>query len=193
MKLNKKSLVLLVCVAMLLTITVSGTVAFLADDSGPVINEFTPVNVPPTVNESFTGTVKSNVKIGNTGNIDAYIRAMVIITWQDEDGNVLSTLPVATGDSADYAITWGLSGWDRVTTDGCYYHTAPVAPNGETSVLITECKPLKAAPVEGYTLHVEILAQAIQAEPIDAVKAAWGVSATEATDSNGNTYYAISK
>lgn len=176
MKLNKKSLVLLVCVTLLLTFAVSGTVAFLADNSGPVVNEFTPVNVTPTVNESFSGTVKSNVKIGNTGNINAYIRAMVIITWQNEAGNVLPMLPVATGNSPDYSITWGTSGWDRETTDGFYYHTAPVAPSGETSVLITECKPLKAAPVKGYTLHVEILAQSIQAQPTTAVTNSWGVT-----------------
>ena len=45
-------------------------------------------------------------------------------------------------------------------------------------MLITECKPLKAAPVAGYTLHVEILAQSIQAEPDAAVKEAWGVTVT---------------
>ena len=171
--LNKKFLVLLVCVTVLLTFAVSGTVAFLADNSGPVVNEFTPVNVTPSVTEKLNNNVKSDVQIQNTGNIDAYIRAMVIITWQNKEGQVLAMLPQAD----DYSISWG-TGWDRDTSDGFYYHTTKVAPGQLTSVLIKECKPLKAAPVEGYTLHVEILAQSIQAQPIDAVMAAWGVDPT---------------
>lgn len=172
MKLNKKSLVLLVCVTLLLAFTVSGTVAFLADNSGPVVNEFTPVQVTPTVNESFEDNVKNNVKIGNTGNIDAYIRAMVIITWQDADGNVLSTLPVA---GTDYSITWSKTDWID-GGDGFYYYKYQVAPGSATDDLLTACKPLKAAPADGYTLHVEILAQSIQATPKSAVSDAWGTT-----------------
>lgn len=177
MKLNIRSLVLLVSVTLLLTFTVSGTVAFLADNSGAVVNEFTPVNVTPSVAETFDQTVKKNVQIKNGGNIDAYIRAMVIVTWQDADGNVLATLPV---EGTDYQITWGDS-WDRDATDGFYYHSTKVAPDAMTGILITECKPLKAAPEAGYTLHVEILAQAIQAEGKNsddkyAVEAVWGVT-----------------
>lgn len=171
MKLNMKSLVLLVCVTLLLAFTVSGTVAFLADNSGPVVNEFTPVNVTPSVTESFDHKVKKDVQIKNSGNIDAYIRAMVIITWQNTEGQVLATLPQAD----DYNISWG-TGWDRDTSDGFYYHTTKVAPGSLTSVLIEESKPLKAAPVEGYTLHVEILAQSIQAQPTTAVTNSWGVT-----------------
>ena len=175
MKLNKKSLVLLVCVTLLLTFAVSGTVAFLADNSGPVVNEFTPVNVTPTVNESFKDNVKNNVKIGNTGNINAYIRAMVIITWQDKQGNVLPTLPVATGDSPDYTIKWTKTNWID-GGDGFYYYRYQVAPGSATDDLFTAGTPLKAAPVEDYTLHVEILAQSIQATPKSAVTDAWGTT-----------------
>ena len=65
-----------------------------------------------------------------------------------------------------------MSGWIR---KGNYdYCTAPVAPGGETGVLFTSCRPLRAAPAEGYALHVEILSEAVQAEPDSAVREAWG-------------------
>ena len=172
MKLNKKSLVLLVCVTLLLAFTVSGTVAFLADNSGPVVNEFTPVNVTPSVTESFDHKVKEHVQIKNNGNIDAYIRAMVIITWQDANGNVYPQLPKET---TDYTISYG-SDWNK--SGDFYYYNKAVEPGKLTTDLIVSCSPKNTEP-SGYTLHVEILAQSIQAQPIDAVMAAWGVDPTK--------------
>jgi hypothetical protein len=45
-------------------------------------------------------------------------------------------------------------------------------PNTQTAVLINSCTTLQS--LDGYTLSVEILAQAIQAEPAQAVADAWG-------------------
>ena len=171
---NRKTILLLIAATLILGMAIGGTVAYLAANTDPVVNTFTPGNVDITVDEEFDGKTKSNVMIKNTGTVDAYIRAKVVITWQDANGNVYGTLPVA---NTDYTIAWG-SGWDTETADGFYYHTAKVAPDKNTSVLITSCTPKNTAP-EGYNLHVEILAQAIQAEPTSVVEDEWDVTVAD--------------
>ena len=120
MKKSKKPAALLASLALVLGIMVAGTIAFLVTNTGPVVNTFTPTNVPPEIHEEFDGTTKSNVTIENQGNTDAYIRAAVMVNWVDESGNVLGQVPV---EGTDYTITYDLdNGWVQ-GADGYYYWT----------------------------------------------------------------------
>ncbi len=163
----KRSGILLAAVIVLLAGAVGGTWAFLVTQSEPVQNNFTYAHVSCTIKEKFDGTTKSDVKIQNTGDIPAYIRARIVVTWKDASGNV-SAVPVK---DSDYTMTMG-TGWTK-GTDGYWYCNTAVAAGGETPVLITKCEKKGAAP-DGYDLSVEILADAIQSEPANAVKEAWG-------------------
>ncbi len=168
---QKTRVVLLVSVLLMLTISVIGSIAYLVDNTKPLKNIFTPTSVPIKVEEDLDGDVKKNVQITNTGNTDAYIRAAVIVTWVDKDGNVYGQSPVA---GTDYTIDWKKDGW--VEYGGYYYYTTAVTPNGSTGVLFTECKPLISK--DGYQLSVEIVAQSIQAQPASAVEEAWKINVT---------------
>ena len=175
---SKKKWMLLVSLVMLLTITVGGTLAYITTSDDPVKNIFTTSQEPISVQEDpFDGTVKNNVKIQNDGNTDAYIRAAVVVTWKDSSGNVYAIKPEV---GVDYQVTFpGDTGWVYREADGFYYYTASIAPNNQTGVLLTNCKPLKSAPADGYTLCVEIVAESVQAKGVDngvkAVVKAWGV------------------
>ena len=175
---SKKKWMLLVSLVMLLTITMGGTLAYITTSDDPVKNIFTTSQVPISVQEDpFDGTVKNNVKIQNDGNTDAYIRAAVVVTWKDSSGNVYAIKPEV---GVDYQVTFpGDTGWVYREADGFYYYTASIAPNNQTGVLLTNCKPLKSAPADGYTLCVEIVAESVQAKGVDngvkAVVKAWGV------------------
>jgi len=158
-----KSLLLLAMMVLLLTVVVSGTIAWLADNSDPVENTFTPAHVSCTIFEPEwkpENMTKSGVRIVNTGDVYANIRAAIIVTWQNEDGNVYGALPKS---GTDYTMTLG-DGWTQ--SDGFYYYNNAVAPDGLTDVLINSCTVTGAAPEAGYSLHVEVLAQAIQAEGV---------------------------
>lgn len=171
---KKRAVVLLTAVALLLAVAVGGTVAYLVASTGEVVNTFTPTETKIEIHEEFPDKkVKKNVWITNTGDIPAYVRVRVVVTWQDANGNVYGVKPEV---NKDYTITWGTDGsWNQYTTEGFCYHAEAVAPNGGTTgVLFTECKPVGSAP-EGYYLNVDILAQAIQATPASAVNEAWGV------------------
>jgi len=170
-KFSKKSVALLVSLVLVLGAAVGGTIAWMFDQTDPVINKFTVGDVTTSVDETIDGQVKKDVRIQNTGTVPAYIRATVVVTWQDEDGNVYGKAPVA---GTDYTIQFSADGWTQAADD-FYYWTEPVAPGEYTGVLITECKPLVDPPADGYGLNVEIIGSGIQAMPDDAIKEAWGV------------------
>ena len=171
----KRSGILLAAVIVLLAGAVGGTWAFLVAQSEPVQNDFTYAHVRCTIDEKFENGVKSDVKIQNTGDIPAYIRARIVVTWKDASGNV-SAVPVK---DSDYTMTMG-TGWTK-GTDGYWYCNTAVAAGGETPVLITKCEKKGTAPKD-YDLSVEILADAIQSEPAGAVTEAWGYTPTATSE-----------
>lgn len=168
-----RTALVLAAVVLVLGAAIGGTVAWLAANTPGLTNTFTPGEVKCTVEESFDGTTKQNVKIKNTGNTDAYIRAKVVVTWKDAAGNVYGgATPVA---DTDYTITYRTSGWIQV--GDYWYCTQPVAPdatNNLTPELISEAKPVDGKAPAGYALSIEILAEAIQSSPASAVQEAWG-------------------
>lgn len=175
----KRSLVLVVSVLVLLLAVAGGTLAWLtAQDS--VTNTFSPAYVTCDVAENFENGIKSGVKIKNTSNIPAYIRAYIVVTWKDSTGNVYGQMPVK---DKDYTMEIPSdTGWVK-GSDGYYYYTSPVAVGGSTGTLISECKPVEGRAPNGYNLSVEIIAEAIQSVPTTTVGDVWGSVAS--VDSNG--------
>ena len=166
-----KKPVALVALLLLLCCTVAGTLAYLVTSTNSVTNTFTPASVSTEVNEDFDGITKRNVTIKNTGNIDAYIRAAVIINWADDKGNVSGT-PVKDGD---YVIKYDSSNtWKKI--GDYWYYTKPVAADSLTEkALIESCTPVAGKAPKGYDLQVTIVADGFQSEPLTAIKEAWHV------------------
>ncbi len=176
---KKKVSLLLVSLVLIAAIAVGSTVAFIATSTEPITNIFNPANVTIDIDEKIENGVKTDVKVKNTGNTDAFIRAQIVVTWKDTNGNVSATKPVL-GEDKDYTMTLNETDW-FLGTDGFYYCTKSVAPNGgSTPVLIAECKKI-GTPPDGYDLSVEIIASGIQSTPDGAVKEAWGMT----VDANG--------
>ena len=166
---NKKVLLTLVSLVLILCVTVGGTLAYLFANTVPLKNIFNPTKVTTLVTEEFDGTTKSNVCIKNTGDIDAKIRATVIITFQNEKGEVYGQLPV---EGKDYEIDWGTgTDWEE-HNDGFYYYLKPVAPDTSTTALIKSITSIGEPPA-GYTLCVEILGSGIQADGIPTGSHPW--------------------
>lgn len=168
-RIRKKALLLAVSVALILTAAIGGTIAYIVTSTTSVTNTFDPAEVPIKVVEDFDGTTKSNVKIQNTGNIPAFIRAKIVVTWKNEHGEVSGT-PVKSGD---YTISYNETGW--VEQGGFWYcKTAIAAAGGNTPVLINSCQPVSGKAPAGYDLSVEIIAESIQSEPASVVETVWG-------------------
>lgn len=190
LKRKKWQYALLGLLASLFLISSCLTLAYVFMRTEPVENTFDNSYVACDVLENgedgtspFDGKVKTNVRIKNTGEVQSYIRAAVVVTWMSEDkSKVTAQKPV---EDADYEITYKAdTNWEK-GSDGYWYYKIPVNVGTETANLIERCA-LKSGvtPPEGYYLSVEIVASSIQSTPISVVKDQWksGVN-----DVNGTT------
>ena len=174
---SKRKRIIALLVGVILLAGTVGTLAWLSV-TGVLVNQFGIGSVTPSVQETLSGNVKSNVKAENTGTAPAYIRTAVDIYWQDAtSGARLWEEPQA---GTDYEIAWSVadasgansaSSWVKAS-DGFYYWTSPVAPSKEPDVLIASVTEFKAT--EGRNLVVDVSTQAVQSAPDEAVHEAWG-------------------
>ena len=169
-KIGKKQWVLILSLTAVLLVAAGSVFGYIMAQTPEVKNTFDPVVVTCAVEEQFDGVVKQDVCIRNTGDVDAYIRAMVLINWADPDGKVLAADPV---EGIDYVVQWGDARWVK-GNDGFWYYTEKVVSQEATADLIETLTVNES--VEGYQLMVQILATAIQAEPITVVENTWGVT-----------------
>lgn len=167
----RKTATLLVAIVLLLGVAVGTTVAYLIDRTTPIENKFEYAKTDVTVEETLTGTEKSNVQVKNESNIPVYIRATYVVNWVDKAGNIVTSVP----DEYIYQLDKNPNGTWVEGKDGYFYYPTPVQPNGLTDGSLLTCTVTKQPANPEYTLNVEILATAIQSEPKDAIKNAWGV------------------
>lgn len=175
-KMTLKTILTLAALALLLTFTVSGTLAYIATETGPVENVFQPVHVTVDVDDTVTDGKKHDVVITNTSNIPAYIRAAIVGYWcKDIEGKQMVVADWDPTDTKQGTFVWPEnSGW--VKSGDYYYFTTPVAAGQSTSTPLFVSYTMGKAPIdeEGVYLVMDILAQAVQSEPDDAVKELWG-------------------
>ena len=180
-----RSFVVLAALLVLVLGIVGTTLAWLTDKTKDLTNTFEYAKVSCEVLETVTQTEKKDVKIRNTGNTDAYIRATYVVTYRDEAGNILyETLE----DDWEVDLTKEINTDSWVPgKDGYWYCKKPVAPGKETPALFK-------APINGNgrflnhgsskehaITYVEILATAIQSQPVKAMGEAWGYTMNNGT------------
>lgn len=181
-----KALIVAALAVVILTAAVGGTMAWLSTNTNALTNTFEPAKVTCAVEETFTGQKKENVKIKNTGDTDAYIRAMVIGNWCDKDNKVVQSIDF---DATNYFGYLGVN-WFK-GSDGFYYYKEQIAPEASTGVLFGYIEQVESKKPEGADhLEVNIICQAIQSTPAEAVQEAWKVvtvgSDGKLTAKNGN-------
>ena len=167
-----KTAVLLLAVILLAGAVIGTTVAYLTTNTDSIANNFEYAKVTCEVKEDFDGNTKKDVQIRNTSNVSAYIRATYVVYWADKDGNV-----VVNPDGYNYSITEN-PGSKWVKNGDFFYYPSPVASQGLTDGSLLTCKLTDSPANPEYFLHVEIIASAIQSEPVSAVQEAWGYTPT---------------
>jgi len=184
--LSRKTLVIsAVTLCLLLTAGVAVLAAyFLKDTTTNAINTLAIPQVSCDVVETFDTSaatadiVKEDVRLRNTGNIPAYLRAKLIINWVNDDGEVI-LMPGAgysyeiTGPASEGASTFGNSDLDWELDGDYWYYEKVVAPGQATTDLIETIRQTLPASADCH-LRVTILSEAIQAVPATARAEAWG-------------------
>lgn len=158
---------MLLATVMLFALAVGGTIAWLIDKDSPLVNTFDPSKVTCEVQEKFDGKVKSDVNVTNTGDIDAFIRVKLVTYRTNDAGQHIG------GTAALPQFTLGAN-W--VEYNGYYYYTLPVAPGDNPATKLTDSMTLTESydDADGGHQSIDVMAEAIQSVPEDAVKAAWG-------------------
>lgn len=182
-----RSFVVLAALLVLVLGIVGTTLAWLTDTTEDQTNTFEYAKVSCQVLEDVNSneTQKRNVRIQNTGNTDAYIRATYVVTYRDEAGNILYET-LEDDWKVDLTKEINTDGWVP-GKDGYWYCKKPVAPGEETPALFK-------APIDGNgrfldggrskeraITYVEILATAIQSQPVKAMGEAWGYTMNNGT------------
>ena len=164
---SKKTGMLFLSLLLVIGMVVGGTVAWLSTKSAPITNTFLPSHVSCSVTEEFNGTTKSNVNVINTGDIDAYIRVKLVSYRTNDAGQHI-------GGTAELPAFDLGEGW--VEHGGYYYYRLPVAPGGSPETNLTESMTLTDSytDADGGKQAIDVMAEAIQSVPEDAVQAAWG-------------------
>lgn len=164
-----KKAALLISLAAVLLLAVGLTLAYIFTESQPVQNTFNPTSVTVEIEEKFDGEKKSNVTATNTGDSEAYIRIKLVTYRVNKSGDKIG------GEAVIPDFTPG-NGWFE--QDGFYYYEKPVKPNetispcliGEDGITLKEYTD-----ADGGKQVVEVLAEAIQSTPTDAVEESWQV------------------
>lgn len=160
---------MVIATAVLLALAIGGTVAWLSTEDAPIQNKFLPSKVTCEVQEKFEGTTgeKTNVNVKNTGTIDAFIRVKLVTYRTNDQGQHIG------GTASLPEFTLG-TGWMKY--GDYYYYTKPVAPNQKPEANLTNSMTLVGSymDTDGGKQAVDVMAEAIQSVPEDAVKAAWG-------------------
>ena len=159
---------MVIATVLLLALAIGGTVAWLSTKDAPITNTFNPSEVACEVTEKFNGTTgeKTDVNVKNTGTIDAFIRVKLVTYRTNDQGQHIG------GTASLPNFTLG-KGW--VKYGDYYYYTLPVAPKEKPEAdLISSITLESYTDVDGGHQAIDVMAEAIQSVPEDAVKAAWG-------------------
>lgn len=166
---SKKTGMLFLSLLLVATMMVGGTLAWLSTKDAPIQNTFLPTKVTCKVTESFDGRTgeKSNVNVENTGTINAFIRVKLVTYRTNDQGQHIG------GTASLPTFTLGAN-W--VSYDGYYYYTLPVAPGERPETNLTDSMMLidSYTDADGGKQAIDVMAEAIQSVPEDAVQAAWG-------------------
>ena len=184
-KRRKKLNMFFVALVLLFLGAVGGTMAFLLDTTGRVENTFTPAEVKISINETVNDNTKSGISFTNSDDpesVPVYIRATLAVYWTDTfdatddgvDNPAEHIVPKPADDNVSVTIGEVLEdkGWFHV--GDIYYYAFPVAPGGKTEIML-EDTTVSIPDDSTLKCYIDVRAEAIQAEPADAVEAAWPV------------------
>lgn len=173
---KKKKIIIFTTIFLLLVSTiVVSTIAYL-NKINKNQNDFVLGTIVPQILQDYNEVDNSreNIRIKNIGNSPIYIRATILYYFQNSDGQIIEGVPV---QNADYSIIFSSSeNWIK-GADGYYYYKLIINPEEITDNLIDSCIDLNNDTNKLFMIDVAV--QAIQANPISAVKEVWKVNVVD--------------
>ena len=160
---QKRSLLVTITIVLVVLVTMGGVAAFFILQSQPITNTFVGGNTGCRITETVTGNVKKSVLLTNDGNFPVYVRVRLVTYWQTPEG-----APAAK--AAPELKLETTSDWVRY--GDCYYYVSPL--QGSASVELLAKSLQMETDGEGNIQVIDILAEAVQSSPSDAISQTWG-------------------
>ena len=163
---------LLVSLALVLAVGAGASIAYIAAATDPVDNAFQPRKVEVSISEVVDKTTKSDIVFKNEVDIPVFVRATLAVYWTDAQDNVVSQ-----PKGCSVAVGAVKAGWTQIG-DVYYYNEALAPVNQEGCATTAMLEPIVAGIADDSEckLHVDVLYEAIQAQPATTVQDAWGVT-----------------
>lgn len=194
MKTARKALMLILCAALLVSATVMGTLAYLADDDA-VTNSFTVGNVAIVLDEADVDGSKTNVTTDGRDQANkyhlipgsSYVKDPTVhVDAESEKAwlfvkveNGIEAIEAA-GENGTIATQLGANGWTLVAGETNIYAYKDIATPGKDYVVFESFEITGDADVAQYTnATINVTAYAIQAENFKTSAAAWDAYAAQ--------------
>lgn len=162
---NVRLTAMILATVTLLALAIGGTVAWLNAKTDPVVNSFSYGKITTEIEEKFGNNVKENVAAKNTGTADAFIRIKLVSYRTNGEGQRIGgAAPLQQFKLGDNWVKYG----------DYYYYTLPVTPNYSTGILVDRIELMTYNDADGGYQSIDVMAEAIQSTPEQAVKDAWG-------------------
>lgn len=163
---DRKAVFLALSLALILSLAIGGTFAYLKAETPSVVNTFTAGEGGANIIEEIEGEEKISAAVENTGSVAAYVRVVLVINNIDEEGNVLG--------SEKNPVSYNEKNWQYL--NGFYYYRGIVQPKEITENLLNE-----RLDFSGKT--IDVIAQTVQAggqfrldsTPVSSTGLVWGV------------------
>ena len=167
-------------VALSIAAAVGLTLAFMFKKAEKT-NRFIPAEVSCAVREKTDGSEvtdtaaaggqKSDIRVENTGNVREFLRLKMVSYYVDANGDIVGTV------SSQYPTLSLKNDW-IAGANHTYYYRFPTDPGNSTGIL---CEPFSLGHTQlenGTTVYqiIEVIAEAVQAEPSNAAQEVWGVT-----------------
>lgn len=167
----------LLLLAVIIAVSIPLASAYMVKQTEKISNVIEIAQVSCSVSEKFDGQKKTSVTINNTSNIEAYIRVRVVSYWQDSKGNTVAR----ASEMPEFTVS---NAWIADTANQTYYCKTPIKAGDATPeflannffILLRSDTQIHNDVVYEYHQVVEIIAEAIQSLPADAVTSSWGVT-----------------
>ena len=171
---------LIAATALCIVAAVGLTLAFMFKKAEKT-NQFIPAEVSCAVREKLdnnevdstaaVGGEKADIRVENTGNVKEFIRLRLVSYYVDSNGDIAGTA------ASQYPALTLKNGW-ITGANHTYYYPYSVEPGEATGIL---CEPFTLGQkllANGKTVYqvIELIAEAVQAEPSNAAQEVWGVT-----------------
>ena len=189
----KKLKLRLILLGIMVSLTIPTAYAYMYMKSSKLDNQFEIAVANAKVVEVMDRDKKTSITIQNTGNIDSYLRLIIYTYWEDSKGNVVGRQNTTIVNNGNPVLNFDYDNEQWIQDGNIFYCKTPVKVGESTPEFFKSGSSIKLQNIEEYVTSngvtvkydyyqvVEIIAEAIQANPTTAVTESWKVELTGST------------